>query len=66
LLLLNLGIEPFRFEPRENLLKFYMETKQSEKLLRTAQEIINLPIKIESKKARFYKEKARKIILKYN
>ncbi len=43
-----------------------METKQSEKLLKTAKEIINLPIKIESKKAHLYKENAKEIIVKYN
>ena len=66
LLLLNLGIEPFRFEPRENLLKFYMETKQNEKLLKTAKDIVDLPIKIESKKTYLYKENAKEIIARYD
>jgi len=59
LLLLNVGIEPFRFEPLDNLLKFYLETKQKEKIIKTANEIINLPIKIESKKIYLYKENAK-------
>ncbi|HEX8016321.1 MAG TPA: hypothetical protein VF465_13890 [Flavobacterium sp.] len=66
LLLLNVGIEPFRFEPRENLLKFYIENKEFGKSLKTANKIINLPIKIESKKAHLYKENARKIISRYD
>ena len=66
LLLLNVGIEPFRFEPRENLLKFYIENKKFGKCFKTANEIINLPIKIESKKAHLYKENARKIISRYD
>jgi len=65
LLLLNVGIEPFRFEPRENLLKFYIESKQNEKIIKTANEIINLPVKIESKKVYLYKKNAKYILEKY-
>lgn len=66
LLLLNVAIEPFRFEPRYSLLNFYLETKQKEKITKTANEIINLPIKIKSKKVYLYKKNAKVILERFN
>lgn len=65
LLLSNVGIEPFKFEARDNLLRFYIETNQKDEILKTANSIINLPIKIESKKVHQYKYYAKKIITRY-
>lgn len=62
LLVLNNGIEPFRFEPKENLFRFYIQTKQKEKSIKIAQEIINLPVKIKSNKAEIYKMEAEKYL----
>ncbi|MEO8238117.1 MAG: hypothetical protein ABI793_16070, partial [Flavobacterium sp.] len=62
LLLLNIGIEPFRFEPKENLFRFYIQTNQKEKSIKTAQEIINLPVKIRSNKVDVYKSEAEKYL----
>lgn len=66
LLVRNVGIEPFRFEPRENLLRFYIATKQNEKVVKTANEIIDLPIKMDSEKVKAYKENALKIRVRYD
>ena len=60
LLLLNAGIEPFRFEPLDNLVQFYIETGQKDKIRKTAEGIIKLPVKIQSEKVKKYKERAGK------
>ncbi|MEP7092514.1 MAG: hypothetical protein ABI793_00530 [Flavobacterium sp.] len=62
LLVLNTGIEPFRFEPKENLLKFYIQTNQKEKSIKIAKEIIDLPVKIKSNKIDIYKTEAEKYL----
>lgn len=62
LLVLNNGIEPFRFEPKENLFRFYIQTKQKEKSIKIAREIINLPVKIKSNKIDIYKMEAEKYL----
>jgi O-antigen ligase len=62
LLVLNNGIEPFRFESKENLLKFYIQTNQKEKSIKIAKEIINLPVKIKSNKVAIYKIEAEKYL----
>lgn len=62
LLLLNSGIEPYRFEPKNNLLNFYIFTGQKDRSIKIAREIINLPAKINSTKINQYKNKARQII----
>lgn len=62
LLILNNGIEPFRFEPKENLFRFYIQTKQKEKSIKIATEIINLPVKIKSNKVDIYKMEAEKYL----
>jgi O-antigen ligase len=65
LLKMNVGIEPSRFEPRNNLLQFYISMSQKEKSIKVAHEIINLPVKIKSSKVDIYKTKA-EIYLKNN
>lgn len=62
LLVLNNGIEPFRFEPKENLFRFYIQTKQKEKSIKIAREIINLPVKIKSNKIDICKTEAEKYL----
>jgi hypothetical protein len=66
LLQLNVGIEPSRFEPRENLLRFYLDTKQEDELLRTANSIIDLPVKIKSNEILNYKKRAQHIVKEYS
>lgn len=62
LLVLNNGIEPFRFEPKENLFRFYIQTNQKAKSIKVAGEIINLPVKIKSNKIQIYKMEAEKYL----
>ncbi len=64
ILLANVGIEPFRFEPRVNLLHFYIQTNQKVKSIKTAEEIINLPVKIKSNKIGIYKQEAEEYVIK--
>ncbi|PXY39100.1 hypothetical protein DMB65_19680 [Flavobacterium cheongpyeongense] len=59
---MNNGIEPFRFEPKENLFRFYIQTKQKEKSIKIAREIINLPVKIKSNKIDICKTEAEKYL----
>lgn len=62
LLKLNVGIEPFRFEPLNNLLQFYSERNLCKEEAKIANDIINLPIKIPSVKVANYKRKAQLIL----
>lgn len=65
LLKFSINIEPFRFQPRIELLQFYIQTNQNIKKRKLAQEIIDLPVKIKSEKVDLYKENARKILINY-
>ena len=56
----NTGLEPSRFEPLANLLFFYKMTNNNPRTIETAEKIINLPVKIRSKKVLEYKELAKK------
>nr|WP_315158599.1 O-antigen ligase family protein [uncultured Flavobacterium sp.] len=58
ILLLNKGIESFRFEPRVKLLHFYIKTHQKIKSRKIANEIINLRVKIKSKEVEMIKSEA--------
>lgn len=58
----NKNVEPFRFEARIDLFNLYLRTNQKEKARKTATEILDLPIKIPSKKINFYKEKAKRYL----
>lgn len=62
LLLANVGIEPSRFEPRANLLHFYIQTNQKAKSIKIAQEIISLPVKIKSDKVNLFKQEAKEYL----
>lgn len=66
LLKLNIGIEPSRFEPLNNLLQFYVKRKQYLKKVKIANEIIRLPMKKESAKVLTYKKIALSILKKRN
>ncbi len=63
LLKMNIGIEPSRFEPRNNLLQFYSKRNLHDKKIETANEIIHLPVKIASPEVTVYKETARSILM---
>ena len=62
LLTTNVGLEPFRLEPLTDLMEYYIKTNQIQKKIAMAKKIINMPVKIKSKKADEYKNKA-KIVL---
>lgn len=46
----NKNVEPYRFEARVDLFDLYIETDQCEKAKKIAVDIINLPVKIPSRK----------------
>ncbi len=57
---LNIGLEPYRYEARMNLLDILIRTNQYQKALFLCKEIIDLPVKIHSKKVEQYKIIARR------
>lgn len=59
----NTGVEPFKFKPKVNLMDFYGRTGKLKEQKETAQEIINLPVKIPSKEVDEYKKRAEKVLL---
>lgn len=65
ILIQNVYLEPYRFEPKMSLLNFYNKTKNKNKLLKVVDDIFNLPIKIQSYKIDKYKKRAMKLKLKY-
>lgn len=58
----NIGLQPSRFEPLVNLMDFYNNTNQFHKKIIIAEKILNLPIKIKSKKIDIYKQKAQTVL----
>lgn len=54
----NINIEPYRFEPKYKLLKFYKKNDSIKKGIEVAKDIIVLKSKIPSSKVTFYKQKA--------
>lgn len=62
ILKMNIGLEPSRFEPRNNLLQFYNDRKWNQKRIKTAAEIVNLPVKKASPQVTLYKENALSIL----
>lgn len=64
--LFNKNVEPYRFEARMDLLNLYTATKQTQKAKKMALEIVNLPVKIRSKKVDGFKNKAKEILGKTN
>lgn len=62
LLRYNIGIEPSRFEPRNNLLQFYIKRKEYKEQMKIANEIIGLPVKKPSSEVVFYKKIAQSIL----
>ncbi|SDW82635.1 Enterochelin esterase [Lutibacter oricola] len=59
---LNIGLEPYRFQPRMDYLKFLIRTNNVNKQIEIAQSIIDLPIKIPSDTIQTFKNYASKII----
>jgi len=55
----NKNVEPYRYEARMDLFNLFMETKQYTKAKAMAKEIIQLPVKIPSRKIEGYKRKAK-------
>lgn len=66
LLKMNIGIEPSRFEPRNNLLQFYINRKSHSDKIKTATEILFLPVKKPSQEVNLYKKIARSILIDDN
>lgn len=54
----NLFCEPYRYYPKIQLLSFYERQHKTKKVISLAKEIVNLPIKIPSKKVFEYKRVA--------
>lgn len=59
---LNTYTEPFRFEPKMDLVRFYRDTKDKEMLCKKAQEVIDFPVKVPSGKVSKYKAVCKGII----
>ncbi|MDO5969246.1 O-antigen ligase family protein [Flavivirga aquimarina] len=64
---LNIYTQPFRFEPKMDLIKYYIKTGGKKDILcQKAQELIDFPIKIPSEKITNYKKSCKRIIEKEN
>ncbi len=61
---LHEGIEPYRYEPKMNLIKLYVKTNNKISLCLKAQEIIDFPVKIPSEKVDKYKTLCQAILKK--
>ncbi len=59
----NIGLEPYVLGNRVTLMDFYGRHGEATKQKKIAKEIVELPIKIPSKEASFYKNKASEIYL---
>ena len=64
--LYNKNVEPYRYEARMDLLNLFIETKQDAKAKAMAQEIIQLPVKIQSPKIAGYKKEAKDYLNKFD
>ncbi len=62
LLLLNKYTQPFRYEPKMDLIKLYKKTSETDFLCKNAIEVINFPVKIPSEKVTAYKRISTKIV----
>lgn len=58
------GIEPHLFKPLMMKLQMYLNTGQFDKAKQTANQIVNMPVKIDSDKVKRYKQTAEKILIK--
>lgn len=58
------GIEPHLFKPLMMKLQMYLNTGQFDKAKQTANQIVNMPVKIDSDKVKLYKQTAEKILIK--
>lgn len=62
----NISVEPYRYEPRMDLLILFLKLNRYKEIVKMSQEIINLPIKIPSKKINNYKKTASKHAKNYS
>ncbi len=56
---MNIATEPYRYEPRIDLLNLYVKTNDYKKALAIAEEILNLNVKIPSDKITAFKNRAK-------
>lgn len=61
----NKLVEPYRYQARMDLFNLYSKHKDFPNALKIAKEIIELPVKIQSKKVELYKKNAQKYIDSY-
>ncbi len=61
----NINVEPYRYEPRMDLISLYEKNNYYDKVIDLSKEIINLPVKIPSKKVDNYKKLASKKLNNY-
>ena len=61
----NKHVEPYRYDPKIGLLNFYNRLNRYDDLMAISQEIVDLPVKIPSKKVDDYKAMARQKIKFY-
>ncbi|WP_010178992.1 alpha/beta hydrolase-fold protein [Aquimarina agarilytica] len=61
----NIGNEPFRYEPRMDLLKVYEATGNEKQIIQLCKEIIALPVKIPSKEVKDYKKHCKQLLQYY-
>ena len=62
----NMNVEPYRYEAKMDLISLYKKTKQHEKLIKMSQEVINFPIKVQSRTIDKYKQEATNNIEEYH
>lgn len=62
----NINVEPYRYEPRMDLLKFLIASNRHREVVELSQEIINLPVKIPSKEIEKFKKTALRYVENYS
>lgn len=63
---LNIGLEPFRYEPRMNLISLEKKHNNYKEVVQLSKSIIDFPIKIPSEKIDDYKALSKKRIKRYS
>lgn len=61
----NIGLEPFRYAPKMNLLQLLQITNNKEQQKILANEILNFPVKIHSPRVNSYKKECRKLLASF-
>ncbi|WP_379925380.1 alpha/beta hydrolase-fold protein [Mariniflexile jejuense] len=62
----NIHVEPYRYEPRMDLLMFLHKFNRHKEVFELSKEIINLPVKIPSKEIEKFKKTASKYVENYS